>query len=457
MRIEQIILKNLIVKESYTRKVLPFLRDEYFTNLEDRILFKEVSNFITKYNKQPTFDALEIEVGNIHGGTDVAIKNVQDTLKELSRDKNDTNIDWLVDSTEKFCQEKAIYNAITNSLEILKGQTKKQKGSIPGLLTDALAVTFDPNVGHDFLEQAPERFEYYHRVLEKIPFDIDIFNKATKDGVARKTLNVIMGGVHTGKTLFLCHLSSAYLMMGKNVLYISLEQSSEEIAKRIDANTLNVALDDLIVLPEDLYISKINKLKVKTQGRLIIQEYAGAGTASVIHFHGLLNELLLKKNFKPDVIMIDYLNLCASARIKASGASDLYTYVKTITEEVRGLAQQIGIPIWSATQLNRTGYSSSDPDMTDTAESFGLPATLDLLWVLITNDELKALNQIVVKQLKNRYDDLNKMKRFVVGVDNTKMRLYDVSSNAQTDLVDVGIIKPQQPNSFKDKFRGLKT
>jgi replicative DNA helicase len=448
------------MKEDYTRKVLPFLKQDYFSSLEDKLLFKQILQFITKYNKQPTYDALEIEVDNIHGGTDQAIKNIQETLKRLKSDTNITNLDWLIDSTEKFCQEKAIYNAITESLEIMKGKTSKQKGAIPGLLTDALAVTFDPNIGHDFLEQYDERFEYYHRVEERIPFDLDVFNKATKNGVSKKTLNLVMGGVHTGKTLFLCHLSSGYLTAGKNVLYITLEMSEEEIAKRIDANTLNVSLDDLMVLPQELYDNKIQKLKSKTQGKLIIKEFAGA-SASVMHFKSLLNELLLKKNFVPDVIMIDYLNLCASSRVKAS--DNLYNYVKSIAEEVRGLAQQVGIPIWSATQLNRTGFASSDPDMTDTAESFGLPATVDLQWVLVTNDQLKSLNQMVVKQLKNRYDDLEKMKRFVIGVDKTKMRLYEVEQAAQSELVDTGTgsEKPAVPQAFEKKstnnrFKGLK-
>lgn len=457
MRLEQIILKNLIQKEDFMKKVLPFLREDYFSNQEDRLLFKEVADFILKYNQQPTFDALSIEIDNIRGGTDDTIKSIQETLKELKKDEESTNEQWLVDSTEKFCQEKAIYNAIIQSLEIMNGKGKHDKGAIPELLSDALAITFDPNVGHDFLEQTEERFEYYHRHVEKLPFDIEVFNKSTKNGVSKKTLNLIMGGVHTGKTLFLCHLSAGYLVQGKSVLYITLEMAEEEIAKRIEANTLNISIDDLLVLSKDMYDKKIDKLKQKTQGKLIIKEFP-ATSATVVHIKSLLNELRLKKNFVPDVIMIDYLNLMASSRIRASGAQDTYTYVKSIAEEVRGLAQQTALPVWSATQLNRSGYNSSDPDMTDTAESFGLPATLDLQWVLVASEQMKALNQIMVKQLKNRYDNLDNMKRFVIGVDKARMKLYDVEASAQTlsDSEQVQQI-PQRPQFSKtSKFKGLK-
>lgn len=459
MRIEETILKNLIRKEDYTRKVLPFLRDEYFVNIEDRILYQQVADFVEKYNRTPSFDALQIEIDNTRGASDDAIKSIQDTLSRLATDSTETDQDWLVDATEKFCQEKALYNAITQSIEIISGKGNLQKGALPGLLTDALAVSFDTNVGHDFLEQAEDRYNYYHRVEERIPFDLELFNKATKGGVSRKTLNLIMGGVHTGKTLFLCHLSSAFLTMGKNVLYITLEMAEEEISKRIDANTLDVAMDDLMVLTKDQYLNKHKRLRQKTQGKLIVKEYPATST-SVVHLKSLLNELKLKKGFMPDVIMIDYLNLMSSARIKSSGAQDTYTYVKSIAEEVRGLAQTSAIPIWSATQLNRAGYNSSDPDMTDTAESFGLPATLDLQWVLVVNDQLKALNQIMVKQLKNRYDNLDKMKRFVIGVDREKMRLYDVDDSAQ-DLADTGQEKQDTPvfdvrKKDMNKFKGLK-
>lgn len=440
--------------------MLPFLKPEYFSSSEDRTLFKEIAAFVFKYDAQPTCEALKIEVDSVKGSTDETIKTIIDTIDTIDNDKTESNIDWLIETTEKFCQERAIFLAMTESLEIMNGRGKKEKGAIPELLSDALAVTFDSNVGHDFLEQAQERFEYYHRKEEKLAFDIDVFNKATKNGVSRKTLNLVMGGVHTGKTLFLCHLSAGYLTMGKNVLYITLEMAPEEIAKRIDANTLNVAIDDLMELSKDMYEKKINNLKQKTQGRLIIKEFA-ATSATVVHIKALLNELRLKKNFTPHVIMIDYLNLMASSRIRASGAQDTYTYVKSIAEEVRGLAQQSSIPVWSATQLNRAGYNSSDPDMTDTAESFGLPATLDLQWVLVTSEQLKALNQLVVKQLKNRYDNLDNMKRFVIGVDKTKMKLYDVEQSAQ-DIVESGQDETPAPKfvpmkkATSEKFKGLK-
>jgi len=457
MRVEQIILKNLSRNESFTRKALPFLKSEYFTVEEDRVLFREIQQFIEKYNAVPSAEALLIEVDSLSGITETQVKDLRQTIHDIHADAVDTNLDWLVDTTEKFCQEKAMYNALMKSINIMNDKDGTlAKGSIPQLLQDALAVTFDPNVGHDYLEQYDERYEYYHRVEEKIPFDLDFFNKITKNGIAKKTLNMLMGGVHTGKTLFLCHFSAAYLAMGKNVLYITLEMSPEEISRRIDTNLLNVSFDDLQALPKDMYESKIQSLKKKTDGKLIVKEYP-ATSASVHHFRALLNELNLKKSFVPDVIMIDYINLCASSRLKPSSATDLYAWVKSIAEEVRGFSQSTGIPIWSATQLNRAGFSSSDPDMTNTSESFGLPATVDLLLVLIATDELKAMNQIMVKQLKNRYHDLEQNKRFVVGVDRTKMKLYDVEQSAQEDIVDSGQEKKEvRPTNFKEKFKGLK-
>ena len=458
MRLEQIILKNLIQKEDFTRKVLPFLREDYFSNQEDRLLFKEVADFILKYNQQPTFDALSIEIDNIRGGTDDTIKSIQETLKELKKDEESTNEQWLVDSTEKFCQEKAIYNAITQSLEIMNGRGNLSKGAIPSLLSDALAISFDPNVGHDYLEQTNERYEHYHRVEERLRFDLDFFNKITKNGVPRKTLNVVMGGVGGGKSLTLCHFSSSYLSMGKNVLYITLELAEEEVAKRIDANLMNITFDDLMALPKDLYDKKIANLKQKTNGKLIIKEYATA-TASTIHFRSLLNELNLKKGFVPDVIMVDYLNICASSRIKPGNGVNSYTYVKAIAEELRGLAVEFNVPIWSATQLTRSGYTSTDPGMEDTSESFGLPATADFFVALVVTEQLAQLNQIMVKQLKNRYNDPGLNKRFVIGVDKARMKLYDVEASAQT-LSDSGqeeeVPKPvfNKPNT--NKFKGLK-
>ena len=457
MRLEQTILKNLIKNEAYTRKVLPFLKEEYFSNAEDRLLFKEVADFVLKYNQQPTFDALQIEVDNIRGTTDDTVKNIKETLKELDADTVLTNADWLLESTEKFCQEKAIYNAITHSLEIMNGKGKLDKGAIPSLLSDALSISFDPNVGHDYLEQFEDRYEYYHRVQEKLPFDLDFFNKITKNGVPRKTLNVVMAGVGVGKSLFLCHLASSYLNQGKNVLYITLELAEEEVSKRIDANLMNITFDDLMILPKDIYQKKIETLKAKTTGKLIVKEYP-TSSASATHFRSLLNELNLKKNFVPDAIMIDYLNICSSSRIKP-GVANSYTYIKAIAEELRGLAVEFNVPLWSATQLTRGGYGSSDPDMTDTSESFGLPATADLFLALITNETMEQLKQVQVKQLKNRYNDPSQNKRFVIGIDKSKMKLYDVEQSAQ-DIVDSGQedIKPI-PRKFdggKNKFKGLK-
>ena len=424
--------------------------------MEDRLLFKEVAGFILKYNQQPTFDALDIEISDIRGTTDDTVKNLRETLKELNNDTEKTNVDWLLDSTEKFCQEKAIYNAITSSLEIMNGKGKMTKGAIPGLLSDALAISFDPNVGHDYIEQANDRFEYYHRVEERVPFDLDYFNKVTKNGIPRKTLNIVMAGVGVGKSLTLCHFASSYINQGKNVLYISMELAEEEVAKRIDANVLNISIDDLMVLPKALYDKKIENLKNKTNGKLIVKEYPTA-SASTVHCRSLLNELNLKKGFVPDVIMVDYLNICASSRIKPGNGVNSYTYIKAIAEELRGLAVEYNVPIWSATQLTRGGYGSSDPDLTDTSESFGLPATADFFVALIVTEQLEQLNQIMVKQLKNRYADPARYKRDVIGVDKTKMKLYDVEQSAK-DIVDTGEDIPQPKPKFetKNKFKGLK-
>ena len=458
MRLEQTILKNLIKDENYTRKVLPFLKEEYFGNTEDRLLFKEVADFLLTYGQLPTFDALDIEISNIRGTTDDTVKNIRETLKVLNDDQEKTNLDWLIDSTEKFCQEKAIYNAITSSLEIMNGKGKLTKGAIPSLLSDALAISFDPNVGHDYFEQYLDRYEFYHRVEERLPCDLEYLNKITEGGIPKKTLNIIMAGTGVGKSLALCHLSSSYINQGKNVLYISMELSEERVSERIDANVLNVSLNDLKSLPRDLYEKKIQNLKSKTNGKLVVKEYPTA-SASTVHFRSLLNELNLKKGFIPDVIMVDYLNICASARIKPGNGVNSYTYIKAIAEELRGLAVEYNVPIWSATQSTRSGYASSDPDLTDTSESFGLPATADFFVALVTNDQMSQLNQIMVKQLKNRYADPSKYKRDVIGVDKTKMKLYDVEASAK-DIVDTGEDipepKPKFENKSKNKFKGLK-
>ena len=456
VRIEQTIIKNLIKNEEFTRKVLPFIKEEYFANQEDRLLFKEVANFVLKYNQQPTYDALDIEISNIRGTTDDTVKSIRDTLRQLNSDSEKTNVEWLLENTEKFCQEKAIYNAITQSLEIMNGRGNLEKGAIPSLLSDALSISFDPNIGHDYFEQAEQRYEYYHKVQERIPFDLEYFNKITKNGVPRKTLNVLMGGTGGGKSLSLCHFTASYLNMGKNVLYITLELSEEEMSKRIDANLMNVTLDDLIALPKDIYDKKITNLKQKTTGKLVVKEYATA-SASTIHFRALLNELNLKKGFVPDVIMVDYLNICASSRIKPGNGVNSYTYVKAIAEELRGLAVEFNVPIWTATQLTRSGYTSSDPGMEDTSESFGLPATADFFVALVVTEQLTQLGQIMVKQLKNRYNDPSINTRFVLGIDRSKMRLYDVENTAQ-DLSNSTeqLPQPRPKLDNKSKFKGLK-
>lgn len=457
MNVETIILKNLLKNEPYTRKVLPFLREDYFHSEDDKTLFKTIRDFVVKYNAQPTIDALTLEISSTKKLTEDTEKKIMASIEVLKNDSADTNLDWIVSTTEQFCQDKAVYNAMMQSIDIMNNKTGSlSKGAIPQLLSDALAISFNTAIGHDFFAQYQDRYEYYHRIEEKIAFDLDFFNKITKGGVSKKTLNMIMGGVHTGKSMFLCHFSAAYLAQGKNVLYITLEMAEEEIAKRIDCNLLNITFDDLENLSKDMFEKRVKSAMNKTNGKLIIKEYP-ATTASVHHFKALLNELELKKKFVPDVIMIDYINLCASSRLKAGSASDTYVYVKSVAEEVRGFGQQCGIPIWSATQLNRSGFGSSDPDMTNTAESFGLPATVDLLLVLIATEELKQLNQIMVKQLKNRYHDMELNKRFVVGVDKSKMKLYDVEASAQSDIIDSGQVKDDKPvMDAKNKFKSLK-
>jgi replicative DNA helicase len=457
MRIEQTILKNLLKNEEYARKILPFVKDEYFTVEEDRVLFHEIKDFIVKYNNIPTVDALLIEVDSIAHLKEDQVKQIVNTVKELHKDDIDTNMDWLVDSTEKFCQEKAIYHAIMKSIDIMNNKdSTNTKGAIPQLLTDALGVSFDPNVGHDYLEQYEDRYDYYHRVLEKIPFDLDFFNKITKNGLPKKTLNIALAGTGVGKSLFMCHVAASCLSMGKSVLYITLELAEEEVAKRIDANLMNITFDDLMNLPKEMYQKKAENIKNKTTGKLIVKEYPTAGAGS-IHFKALLNELNLKKSFRPDIIFIDYLNICMSSRIKPGASVNSYTYVKAIAEELRGLAVEYDVPVVSATQTTRSGFVSSDIGLEDTSESFGLPATADFMFALISTEELQELGQLMVKQLKNRYNDPTVNKRFVVGIDRAKMKLYDVENTAQMDIVDSGQIPKSINNSTtKDKFRSLK-
>jgi len=451
MNVEKIVLKNLLRNENYTRKVLPFLKSEYFLADEDKVLFQSIQGFILKYNSSPTNDSLKLEIDSLKNITDDTAKKINGIIEDLQKDKEDTNIDWLVSTTEQFCQDKAIYNAIMRTIEIMNSpKSVLSKGFIPQLLSDALSISFDPNVGHDYFEQVEDRYEYYHRVLEKIPFDLEFFNKITRNGLPKKTLNIAIASTGVGKSLFMCHVAASCLNQGKNVLYITLELAEEEVAKRIDANLMNISFDDLMALPKEMYMKKANSLKSKTDGKLIVKEYPTA-SASTIHFKALLNELILKKSFKPDIIFIDYLNICCSARVKPGSNINSYTYVKSIAEELRGLAVEYEVPLVSATQTNRAGFDNSDIDLTNTSESIGLPATADFMFALISTEELEALGQIMVKQLKNRYNDPTQNKRFVVGIDRSKMKLFDAEVSAQTDIIDSGQVKeePQGRNKFK--------
>lgn len=463
MQLEKTILTNLLRNENYTRKVLPFLKSEYFSVESDRVLYKEIQNFILKYNTPPTRSSLKIEIDALRNLKEDQVKDINHFLDvDLRSDGETPNEQWLIDSTEKFCQEKALYHAIMKSIEIMdKKHGALTTGAIPSILSDALSVSFDPNVGHNYLEDYEERYEYYHEVLEKIPFDLEFFNKITKNGLPKKTLNIALAGTGVGKSLFMCHVAASCLSMGKNVLYITLELAEKEVSKRIDANLMNVTFDDLMAMPKDLYMKKAAALKSKTNGHLIVKEYPTAG-ASSMHFKALLNELNLKKSFKPDIIFIDYLNICTSSRIKPGNGVNSYTYIKSIAEELRGLAVEFEVPIVSATQTTRGGFVSSDIGLEDTSESFGLPATADFMFALISTEELEQLGQLMVKQLKNRYNDPAVNKRFVVGIDRAKMKLYDVENSAQMDIVDSGQtssvpkIPQKQFGNNKDKFKGFK-
>jgi replicative DNA helicase len=455
MKLEQTILKNLIYDEEYLRKVLPFLKPDYFTDKVDRTIYNEIAAFTDKYNSSPTIEALRLAVKEKRTLSEDEVEGCDASLKDIEQSKNElSKIEWLVDRTEQFCQEKAIYNAVLGSISILDGKDKvNDKGSIPKILSDALAISFDNSVGHDYLENTDERYEFYHRKEERIPFDLDFFNKITKGGLPSKTLNIALAGTGVGKSLFMCHVAAGAMVQGRNVLYITMEMAEERIAERIVANLLNVTVDDLVNLSKDMYDKKLMKLREKTVGKLIIKEYPTA-SASATHFRTLLNELNLKKSFVPDIIFIDYLNICCSSRVKAGANVNSYTYVKSIAEELRGLAVEFGVPIVSATQTTRGGFSSSDPGLEDTSESFGLPATADLMFALISSEELEEMGQIMVKQLKNRYNDPTYYKRFTLGIDRSKMRLYDVEQSAQNDITDSGKDKPL--NTFGDREKSQK-
>ena len=434
--IERTALTNLICNEDYARKVLPFIKSNYFDEREEQIIFEEISNFVDKYQKIPTQTSLEIEVGERKDLNETEHKKIVDIIKTLN--PIEVDFDWLVDHTEKFCKDKAIYNAIVDGIKIIDGKDKKRTpDAIPEILTDALSVSFDNSVGHDYIEDAEARFDYYHRIEERIPFDLDFFNKITKGGLPPKTLNIALAGTGVGKSLFMCHMAANCLSQGKNVLYITLEMAEERIAERIDANLMNVSMEDLQSLAKQMFTDKMSKITKKTKGKLIVKEYPTA-TAHSSHFRGLIKELAIKKSFRPDIMFIDYLNICASSRFKGAQNVNSYMYVKAIAEELRGLAVETNVPIMSATQTTRSGFVSTDVGLEDTSESFGLPATADLMFALISTEELEELNQICVKQLKNRYNDPTMNKRFVIGIDRAKMRLYDVEVDAQQDLVNSG-------------------
>jgi len=441
-RVEALILKNLIHNEEYSRKVLPFLKKDYFMEHADKLLYTQVESFINKYNNLPTKEALVIELDNTPL-KDEEFENVTGLLDYLEGQKNEqSDITWLLETTEKFCQDKAIYNAVVSSIKILDEpeKSKDDKGAIPKLLTDALSVSFDPHVGHDYLLDSDDRYLFYHRTEKKIPFDLEYFNKITGGGLSSKTLNIAMAGTGVGKSLFMCHFAANCLSQGYNVLYITLEMAEERIAERIDANLLNVRLDDLTDLPKSMYDKKMEDLRSKFSGRLIIKEYPTAA-ASTNHFRALLNELNLKRNFKPNIIFVDYINICSSARIRPGQYVNSYSYVKSIAEELRGLAVEFDVPIMSATQTNRQGFQNTDVGLEDTSESFGLPATADFMFAIISNDKLEEVNQILVKQLKNRYGDPTVNKKFLVGIDRAKMKLIDLGDESQSDLVDTGKVE----------------
>jgi len=452
--IEKIILSNLINNEEYSRKVLPFLKSEYFQSRKDRIVFRMVMDYIIKYNSSPTKESLIISLSERDDMTQDEHDECESVIEEVSDIDTEHDSNWLTDKTEAFCKDKAIYNAILDSIHILDGKDKnKSKNAIPTILSDALSVSFDAHVGHDYIEDVDERYDFYHKVEERIPFDLDYFNKITNGGTPNKSLNIIMAGTGVGKSMFMCHHAAACLSQNQNVLYITCEMAEERIAERIDANLMDIPLDDLKELPKDLYDKKFERVMKNVKGKLIVKEYPTA-SASVVHFKHLLEELKMKKKFMPDIIFIDYLNICSSSRMKMGAAVNSYSYVKSIAEEIRGLAVEYNVPIWSATQTNRSGYSNSDVGLENTSESFGLPATADFMVALITTDDLNELGQVLVKQLKNRYSDTLMNRKFVIGCDRPKMRFYNVEDTAQAGLVNTGQVPTTTDDTFGVGFDG---
>mgnify|MGYP001399723186 FL=1 len=434
--IERTTLTNLIHNENYCRKVIPFIKSDYFANRDEKIVFEEIEKFLEKYNSLPTQEALSINVDNRKDLTDNEYQKIVELIGSLN--KTEVDFQWLHDETEKFCKDKAIYNAVLDGIKIIDGKDKQRTPeAIPSILSDALAVSFDLTVGHDYVEDGLNRYDFYHKKEDKVKFDLDYFNKITKGGLPQKTLNIALAGTGVGKSLFMCHVASSVLMQGKNVLYITLEMAEERIAERIDANLMNITIDDLHTLPKKMFENYLTKIQKKTNGKLIIKEYPTA-SAHVGNFRSLIKELALKRSFRPDIIFVDYLNICASSRFRGNANVGSYFYIKAIAEELRGLAVETNVPIVSATQTTRSGFVSSDIGLEDTSESFGLPATADLMFALISTEELEDLNQICVKQLKNRYNDPTVNKRFILGIDRAKMKLYDVEQQAQRDIVDSG-------------------
>ena len=450
-KIEKVILQNLANDDVFMRKVIPFLKRDYFIDNNEKIIYDKIKNFIDEYNVIPTKDALVIAAQNDKSLNEDQYKEVVELIHDL--EPTDHNKDWLYKETEKFCKDKAIYNAILQSISIIDGRDKaRSEDGIPQLLQDALGVCFDNNVGHDYIESADKRYEFYHRVESRVPFDLEYFNKITNGGMPNKTLNVCLAGTGVGKSLFMCHVAASVLAQGKNVLYITLEMAEERIAERIDANLMNITMDQLKDLPKSIFDNRIEKIRAKTEGTLIIKEYPTTG-AHTGHFKALLNELQLKKQFKPDLIVIDYLNICASSRFKGGSNINSYTLIKSIAEELRGMAVEENVPILSATQTTRGGYGNTDVELTDTSESFGLPATVDFMFALISTEDMEKMNQLMVKQLKNRYNDPTTNKRFVIGVDRAKMKLYDLEQSAQKGLSDSNI--KYDPPKETDRQKGI--
>ena len=444
--IENIILHNLIKNETYSRKVTPFIQREYFHDRSLRFVYETIHDFIIKYNNLPTKEALYIILDKNKSITQEEMKRISNIVEEISANKEQCDAEWLMVETENFCKEKAVYNAIMESIQIIDGKTQQSQGSIPDILSKALAISFDVHIGHDYIEDYERRYEFYHTTEKRIPFDLDFFNQITNGGTPAKTLNIVMAGTGVGKSLFLCHHAANCLKQHQNVLYITCEMAEERIAERIDANLLDVTLDNLRELTKVVYEKKMQNLSAGVRGKLIIKEYPTA-TANVNHFRFLLDELHLKRKFKPDVIIIDYLNICASARLKSGNNINSYTYIKSIAEELRGLAVEYNVPIFSATQTTRSGFSNSDVGLEDTSESFGLPATADFMFALISTDELAEQNQIMVKQLKNRYNDTTINRKFILGINKAKMKIFDIKKED-----NVAIVPKQSNNSVKDQF-----